>query len=150
MKGVTLDTSGLDALMRRMTELSGTGVVFGSVGEDGGSTGPHPGASGLSVAGVLQIHEFGLGVPERSIIRAVTNGQRDELATSLRVGAIAAVKGGAKAGRVAEILGKDAQALLLARHDALGSVTDEDGVTRPALDETGAVRASLRWASEAM
>lgn len=143
---VTYKRKGLDDLLKRNAELKGVAVRFGSMGPNGSPSMPHPSSPDLSVAEVLAMHEYGLGnLPERSIVRAVANGNRRELAEAAKSAASAGLEGG---GSVADKIGEVAVDLLLSRHDSLGMVVDRDGFTRPALDDTGAIRGSLGWRVE--
>lgn len=142
----------LDALLRSSKALPRAGVKFGSMGPDGTPAPQHPG-SDLNVAQVLEVHEFGLGVPERPVVRAVVHGKRDELANAVKAGAVAAVLDGASDETVAKLLGEEAQRLLLEAFDrvqpplAPETLEDDEGSSQP-LQDTGAIRDSLRWARD--
>jgi hypothetical protein len=57
---------------------------------------PHPGRSGLTTAEIGAIHEFGLGVPQRSFLRGWVDGHQREWFSWLRQGLVRALVGDAK------------------------------------------------------
>lgn len=145
---VDLKTTGLEELRRRLSSLGKTTVKFGSMGPAGSPSGSHPNADGFTVAGLLRLHEFGLGVPERSVVRAVANGKRRELGVVLKTAAKLALDLRTSPRDVHAELGEPAARMLLERHGSLGTVTLRDGAQRPALYDTGAIRDSLGWAKD--
>ena len=92
-EGVTLERFKLDALIAATAKLKGKGVRFGYTGDDAATT-PPLGDSGQTVATIMQLHEFGIGVPERSTVRATVAAKRTELAKASADGATAALKSG--------------------------------------------------------
>lgn len=68
---------GWGALKRELA--SAAGGVYGKAGVIGEkAAAQHEGAEGLSNADLALIHEFGLGVPERSFIRAAFDANREK------------------------------------------------------------------------
>lgn len=146
---VHLDRSKLDALRERVRDLGKTRVKFGSMGEGGGPAPPHPDAD-MNVAQMLAIHEFGLGVPERPVVRAVVHGRRDDVKALAREGARQAVQGD---GINVDELGEGLVDLLQQEHARVGppldpeTLEDDEGSASP-LDDSGAIADSLRWAKD--
>jgi hypothetical protein len=96
------------AKLKRIASLDGRGLRVGAMGEGGG---PSPlyrnedGTSGPPVATILLWHEYGLGVPERSVIRATLASRKRELAERTSVAA-ARVAGGVSVDRALEQVGR--------------------------------------------
>jgi hypothetical protein len=67
--------------------------------EQGGAT--HDEASGLTVAALAEIHEFGLGVPERSFIRAWFDAKQPEIWAVIQAAFAPGVAPAIAAGRAA-------------------------------------------------
>ncbi len=68
--------NGADALLLALSRArpGGPGVDVGIIGE-----GDQHQDTGLTVAEVAEFHEFGLGVPQRSFIRAWVDGAQDQI-----------------------------------------------------------------------
>lgn len=146
---VELKTAGLDELRRRLGRVRSARVKFGSMGPAGSPSGPHPNAPGFTVAGLLRLHEFGLGgMPERSVVRAVANGKRTELASVLKAAAAVALDMRSSPRDLNPLIGEPAARMLIERHSSLGTVSLRDGTSRPALYDSGAIRDSLGWAKD--
>lgn len=77
--GITIRTkdTGLGAMLKRLTSPE---VTVGVHSSDGGQVEE---GSSLTVAEIAAIHEFGLGVPERSWLRAFVDENRDKLSDML-------------------------------------------------------------------
>lgn len=82
--------NGYDKLMRTFA-LGLPSVTVGIHAEEGGAA--KQDGEGLTVADVATIHEFGLGVPERSIVRGFVDENRSEIERILKVSARQVVKG---------------------------------------------------------
>lgn len=67
---------------KRVAAVIGAGPVDTIVGVIGDKAGEDHG--GLTVGELAEIHEFGLGVPERSFLRAWFDGNRDKVIERLR------------------------------------------------------------------
>lgn len=146
----TKNLDGLKKLIESSRAIEKTAVMFGSMGHNGSESPIHPNADGMSVAELQKIHEFGLGVPERSVIRKVSNGERHELMVAVKDGLREAIKGRPDA--AATHVGERAEELL---HDALDLVQpplSEATLSKPEragvdpLQDTGTLRENLRWA----
>lgn len=94
---------GLKAFRQRLSELRGAGVTVG-VHEDKGAE-AH-GESGLTLAEVASIHEFGLGVPERSMVRQFVDENADQIREWQKRAAEAVIAGEVTAEQVLELLGE--------------------------------------------
>lgn len=145
---VSLDTSKLEALKKRTEALKRSRIKFGSMGDGGSAAPPHPESDDLNVAQVLALHEFGLGVPERRVVRVVVDEKRRETAEQIADTAAQALDLDRPEPKVAEQIGERMVELMREAHGDLGDVVDRDGFTRPALDDTGAILESLQWAKE--
>lgn len=75
---VELKRALLDVLEKAVRDANGTAIRAGYTGKDGPDT-PPLGETGLSVAQIMFFHEFGLGVPERSTVRAGVAAARAEV-----------------------------------------------------------------------
>lgn len=96
------------AKLKRIAALDGRGIRVGAMGPGGGPSPPYrnpDGSTGPSVATILLWHEYGLGVPQRSVIRAVLRSRRAELAQRTSVAA-ARVAGGVSVDRALEQVGR--------------------------------------------
>lgn len=106
VQGTTYDRKRLDAAVANLRALAAMEVAVGSQGPRGGPTEafrPRPNRDGSrprspgSVAQVLAYHEFGMGVPKRSVIAAAlaegeTRAQLDRLRKQVAAQAIAQPK----------------------------------------------------------
>jgi hypothetical protein len=87
---------GMRALLARVRGARLT-LTVGVHGEEGGASHGH----GLTVGDIATIHEYGLGVPERSFIRAWADGAQAENERALQQAAIRVVKGQVPSAKVA-------------------------------------------------
>lgn len=147
-----IDRARFDALAERSRKLDRIAVDFGSMGPKGGPSAPHPDADGLSVAEVFMFHELGLGVPERSVVRAVAHGKKREINAAAIEAARQYVAGLKPEDEAAKILGKRVVELL---RDQLQRVApplaeetllqDEVRESSDPLQGSGAIEESLRY-----
>lgn len=79
------------AVLRRLEELHGKQIEVGSQG--GERYIDEHGRPGLPVATILMFHEYGLGVPQRSVIRATIRSRRAEIAQRTHVAAARVLQG---------------------------------------------------------
>lgn len=75
-KGVGAAVRALLARMKSIDESPGT---FVGILSEGKAKQPHPKAEGLTMAQLGAIHEFGLGVPERSFLRSFRDQRADDI-----------------------------------------------------------------------
>jgi hypothetical protein len=85
---------GADALIRRIQRgRQPTTVKTGVIGDGAQARSVNGGAAALTVADVASFNEFGIGVPERSFIRAYVDENQPQLIQRLRAIARAVAKG---------------------------------------------------------
>lgn len=87
---VTQRDRGARALVKAVRDAS-AGLKVGLVG-DAAFAAAHD-APGLTVAQLGEIHEYGIGVPERSFVRATIDAQTPQLFAMIREGTTAIAKG---------------------------------------------------------
>lgn len=127
----------LDEFAKRMKAIQDLRVTFGPMGPNGGPA-PQHGDSGMTSAEILKIHEFGLGVPERSVIRWVQKAKRRELLAAVRKGVKNAIDKGWGPDQVAKLLGE--LAVKLMRERILSRIPPplaESTLTNPKRDKRG-------------
>lgn len=142
---------GLKKLRDRFQAMAKREVEFGSMGPGGTATQQHS-DSDLTVADVLQVHEYGIGVAERPLVRHVVAAKRRELGEALRDAAVAVLDDDDPDVAATEV-GLVAQDLLLERLEELATTPlDEETLEdpdRPAgappLQVTGQIRESLQF-----
>ncbi len=104
---VKVDTKVLDEIIVKVAELQGLNLTVGIHGDEG----EHEGG-GLTVAQLAAIHEFGVGVPERSFLRSGLRASRQRIAKNM-----------ALAGeRVLDLSLEPKQALGLVGEDLVGEI----------------------------
>lgn len=90
---VTSKDAGAKATRQRLAHLAAAPAVeVGVLGEKAEATHGEDG-SGISVGAIAEIHEYGLGVPERSWLRAWVDGNRGDIAKRISGLAKAAAAG---------------------------------------------------------
>jgi hypothetical protein len=146
---VTREPGPGSARLAELEALGGTATDVGSQGPGGTATGPHPGGGG-SVAAVLARHEFGVGVPRRSVLAGTLAEQRTTLAAIVRQGIAGAhspeqVSSAVGGWLVAKMRERLAAGIDPALEDDPDDPDDRGPADRPLVD-TGAIDASLRWA----
>lgn len=145
-------------MLTRLAELGRFSLEVGAMGPGGG---PSPryidehGKPGLPIATILFFHEFGLGVPRRSVIGATLASKRSELQQRAMVAA-ARVAGGVSPERALEQVGRWLGGAFVRRIEAgiappLSAETlarTPNRIARVPLLNTGQVRElvrSIRW-----
>lgn len=78
-------------IMEAVQKLAGLGVLVGA--DDRPYQDPDGNDPGMMVSEILEIHEYGLGVPQRSVIRATLASRKGELAAFAREAAKAVTDG---------------------------------------------------------
>lgn len=79
--------TGYAAFVKQLAEIGKTGVTVGVHADDGANV-----HDGPSIAEVAAIHEFGLGVPERSMVRGFVDEHGDEVRAWQRLAAQAVLE----------------------------------------------------------
>ena len=111
---VSDDARGWSKLAKELASLDSASVLVGIQGPAGDAA---HGKSGLTVAEVASIHEFGRGVPERSFLRAtidINQRRLDSLLLRLAAGVMA---GKLTAGHALELMGETAVGMVIERID---------------------------------
>lgn len=137
------------AVLERVVKLDGIRV---DIGDPGAVYDDPGGGSSIAVGTLLKIHEFGLGVPQRPIVRSTLASRSDELRRETKT-AIHSIAHGADAGTALRGVGEWLSDALVDTLDrgagpALAASTLEDEQT-PRLDDeplhyTGQILAFLR------
>lgn len=146
------------ALLAFLNGLHGQGTEAGVTAPDGGPAGTHTG-SGEALAAIMARHEFGLGVPERAVLRPATIEARDKLA-GLAAKAVGLALSSRHYPAVSEVLGPPLRDAMVDR--MAGGVDPplpppEDGTLGPGergpgdtpLVATGQLLHSLHWSHDA-
>lgn len=147
----------LERVTKALAALDQIGVAVGSQGEGGGPSPQHRdrrGRFGETCATILRRHEFGLGVPERSVFRAYLAAHARELTQAAAKATRAVARGEILPDAVAEQVGEHAVAGLrerileripppLAESTLADPRRDQAGIP---LSDTGQLIASIRWA----
>lgn len=88
----------LDEMRQRTAAIARMQLLWGA------KDNPH-GDSGLTSAQLLKIHEFGIGVPERSVVRYVKAAHRDKIADAFKHAVVQVITRGWGPDQVAEYVG---------------------------------------------
>lgn len=137
---------GYDALVKRIYALGAPKISIG-IHEEAGAR-EHE--SGMSVVDVASIHEFGLGVPERSFIRAWFDENQERAKEALRRLLVSVVEGKRKPEQALELFAQWALGEMQARiarsiPPPLAEETIERKGSSVALIDTGQLRSSLSY-----
>jgi hypothetical protein len=111
---IKIKDNGYTNRVRAIASLDGK--VKAKVGVQGNEASEqHDAESGMTVAALGAVHEFGLGVPERSFIRAWFDENKKEIDAHLQAGATAVVAGKMTVYEAQEQFGEWAQSQIIAR-----------------------------------
>lgn len=105
---ITTDTKIAEQIAAAVDELRALELTVGIHGSEG----PHDEAEGMTVAQLAAIHEFGIGVPERSFLRSGIRAQRKKITRNLELAGK----------RVVELKLEPKQALGLVGEDLVGEI----------------------------
>lgn len=130
---------GLNAMKRRVGSAARTPQTV-TVGVHGDAEGSY---DGIGVVEIANIHEFGLGVPQRSFIRAWVDEKREEIASLTNRAAQAIVAGKLDHDRALEQMGLLFVASIQKRMAAGIAPEKADGSVCRLID-TGVLRASIK------
>lgn len=99
---------GWEAVVSAFDDSPGASVKFGSVGAaaaaDHISNDGKP--SGMTTAGILAVHEFGVGVPERSVVRVWVDSNHAALGDAFRTGVLDQLSGNGTTEKTLDRIGK--------------------------------------------
>lgn len=99
---VRTDTAELERVVKRVAELRGLVVTVGIHGAEGDVEG-----GGLTVAQLGAIHEFGVGVPERSFLRSTVKRERRNIAKNMGKAAERVIDGSLAPKKALGLVGED-------------------------------------------
>jgi hypothetical protein len=152
VKATIKDTDhGYRDLMRRVQQARGAAVSVGITSESGEKA--HDEAEGMTVLDIGAIHEFGIGVPERSFIRGWFDAFRDQARKLIKAAMEAVVAGKLTKAQALDMVGVRLQGecqknMTTAPFEPLKRATIlRKGSSKPLID-TGQLRSSITYKVE--